>query len=36
MRLTSKYLINTVKKAKKPNIVAVKVDFPLPSGVQGI
>jgi hypothetical protein len=36
--LVSKYLINTVKKAKKApkvNIVPVKIDFPLPERVVG-
>ncbi len=36
-KLVSKYLLNTVKKVKKPkvNIVPVKIDFPLPTTVVG-
>lgn len=36
--LVSKYLVNTVKKAKKApkvNIVPVKIDFPLPTKLVG-
>ena len=35
-RILSKYLLTTVKKAKKINIKPVKIDFPLPTGIQGI
>lgn len=37
-QLVSKYLVNTVKKAKKPvktNIVPVNIDFPLPTKLVG-
>jgi|JI9StandDraft_1071089.scaffolds.fasta_scaffold331983_2 hypothetical protein len=35
-RLSSKYLLSTVKKAKKVVIKPVKIDFPLPDKVQGV
>jgi hypothetical protein len=35
-RLASKYLLSTVKKAKKVNIKPVKIDFPLPETIEGI
>lgn len=37
-RLVSKYLVSTTKKAKKApkvNIVPVKIDFPLPTKLEG-
>jgi len=35
-RLLQKYVVNTVKQAKKANIKPVKIDFPLPTTIQGI
>jgi hypothetical protein len=34
--LNARYLIKTVKALKKANIKPVKIDFPLPSTIQGI